>query len=127
MNPAVTAFSREVREFLGEHLTDDMRHRMHRTGTFHDWDLHRAMAARGWLAAAVPGSADARDPFEMAALFRELELADAPYHGLSVTMIVAGVVQQAGSDEVKAKVLPQILAGDALACLGYSSPTTTSS
>ena len=122
MNPAVTAFSREVREFLDEHLTDDMRHRMHRTGTFHDWDLHRAMAARGWLAAAVPGSPDARDPFEMAALFRELELADAPYHGLSVTMIVAGVVQQAGSDEVKAKVLPQILAGDALACLGYSEP-----
>jgi len=122
MNPAVAAFSLEVRAFLAEHLTDEMRRRMHRTGTFHDWDLHRAMAARGWLAAAVPGSPDARDPFEMAALFRELELADAPFHGLSVTMLVAGVVQQAGSDEIRAKVLPQILAGDALACLGYSEP-----
>jgi len=122
MSHEVEAFTAEVRAFLAGHLTVEMRARMHRTGTFHDWDLHRAIAARGWLAAAIPGSPDARDPFQMAALFRELELADAPYHGLSVTMLVAGVVDQAGSDELKANVLPQILAGDALACLGYSEP-----
>jgi 3-oxochol-4-en-24-oyl-CoA dehydrogenase len=122
MSTDVAAFADEVREFLAEHLTDDMRRRMHRTGTNHDWDLHRAIAARGWVAAALPGSPEARDPFEMAVLFRELELADAPYHGLSVTMLAAGVLQQCGSDELKAKVLPQILAGDALVCLGYSEP-----
>jgi alkylation response protein AidB-like acyl-CoA dehydrogenase len=121
-NPSVVALTTEVREFLAAHLTDDMRKEMHRTGTSHDDALHRAIAARGWLAAAVPGSPDARDPFEMAALFRELELADAPYHGLSVTMLVAGVVQQAGSEHLKAKVLPEILSGDALCCLGYSEP-----
>jgi alkylation response protein AidB-like acyl-CoA dehydrogenase len=121
-NPDVAAFTAEVREFLAAHLTDDMRHEMHRSGTSHDEGLHRAMAGRGWLAAAVPGSPDARDPFEMAALFRELELADAPYHGLSVTMLVAGVIQQAGSEVLKARVLPEILAGDALCCLGYSEP-----
>src|SRR6516165_3081629 len=122
MNADVAAFAAEVREFLDGHLTDDMRRRMHRTGTSHDWDLHRAIAARGWVAAALPGSPEARDPFEMAVLFRELELADAPYHGLSVTMLAAGVLQQVGSDELRAKVLPQILAGDALVCLGYSEP-----
>ncbi len=95
---------------------------MHRTGTIHDWDLHRAIAARGWIGAALPGSPDARDPFEMAVLFRELELADAPYHGLSVTMLVAGILNQCGTEELKAKVLPQILAGNALAALGYSEP-----
>ena len=100
MNADVAAFAAEVREFLDGHLTDDMRRRMHRTGTSHDWDLHRAIAARGWVAAALPGSPEARDPFEMAVLFRELELADAPYHGLSVTMLAAGVLQQVGSDEL---------------------------
>jgi len=121
-DPSVVAFTSEVREFLAGHLTDEMRRDMHESGTSHDDGLHRAIAARGWLAAAVPGSPDARDPFEMAALFRELELADAPYHGLSVTMLVAGVVQQAGSPDLKAKVLPEILSGDALCCLGYSEP-----
>ena len=121
-DPSVAAFANEVRAFLAEHLTDDMRRQMHRTGTSHDEGLHRAIAGRGWLAAAIPGSPDARDPFEMAALFRELELADAPYHGLSVTMLVAGVIQQAGPDEMKAKVLPEILSGEALCCLGYSEP-----
>ncbi len=120
--PEVGALTAEVREFLAAHLTDDMRREMHRTGTSHDWGLHRAIAERGWMEAAVPGSPNARDPFEMAALFRELELADAPYHGLSVTMLVAGVIQQAGSPELKERVLPQILAGDALCCLGYSEP-----
>ena len=122
INPEVAAFAAEVREFLAEHLTGEMRRRMHRTGTNHDWDLHRAIAARGWIAAALPGSPQARDPFEMAVLFRELELADAPYHGLSVTMLAAGVLQQVGSEELRAKVLPQILAGNALVCLGYSEP-----
>ena len=122
INPEVAAFAAEVREFLAEHLTGEMRRRMHRTGTNHDWDLHRAIAARGWIAAALPGSPHARDPFEMAVLFRELELADAPYHGLSVTMLAAGVLQQVGSEELRAKVLPQILAGNALVCLGYSEP-----
>src|SRR5260370_24572377 len=101
--PTVAAFAAEVRQFLAEPLTDDMGRRMHRTGTAHDWDLHRAIAERGWLAAAIPGSPEARDPFEMAALFRELELADAPYHGMSVTMLVAGVLQQAATDALKAK------------------------
>jgi alkylation response protein AidB-like acyl-CoA dehydrogenase len=122
LNPDVAALAAEVRQFLAEHLSDEVRDRMHRTGTAHDWDLHRAIAARGWLASAVPGSPDARDPFEMAVLFRELELADAPYHGLATTMLVAGVLQQAGSDALKAQVLPEILAGRAIASLGYSEP-----
>ena len=118
----VAAFAAEVRQFLAEHLTTEAREQMHRTGTVHDWALHRAIAARGWVAAAIPGASAARDPFEMAVLFRELELADAPYHGLATTMIVAGVLDQAGSEALKAKVLPEILAGDAIASLGYSEP-----
>jgi len=118
----VASFAAEVRQFLAEHLTAETREQMHRTGTVHDWALHRAIAARGWVAAAIPGASAARDPFEMAVLFRELELADAPYHGLATTMIVAGVLDQAGSEALKAKVLPEILAGNAIASLGYSEP-----
>jgi hypothetical protein len=37
----------------------------------------------------------------------------------TVTMLVAGVVQQAGSAMLKAKVLPEVLSGDALCRVGY--------
>ncbi len=118
----VAAFAGEIRDFLADHLTDDMRRTMHSTGTVHDAQLHREMAGRGWMATATAGAKGAPVSHAMAALFRELELADAPYHGLSITMIVIGVVDQLGSAELKARVIPQLLAGETIAVLGYSEP-----
>ncbi len=122
----VAEFAAGVRDFLAENLTDDMRRTMHRTGTIHDWDLHRQMAGNGWMAAATPGSKASRDTREMAAFFRELELADAPYHGLSITMIIIGVIDALGSPELKRRVLPQLLSGETIAALGYSEPDSGS-
>ena len=122
----VAEFAATIREFLVDNLNDDMRRVMHRTGTIHDWELHRAMAAKGWMGAATPGSTSSRDTREMAALFRELELADAPYHGLSITMIIIGVIDQLGSPELKRRVLPQLLTGETIAALGYSEPDSGS-
>ena len=48
------AFRGLVREFLDEHLTDEIRERVHETGTVHDWDFHRALGERGWIAASWP-------------------------------------------------------------------------
>ncbi len=118
----VAAFAGEVRAFLADNLTDEMRRTMHATGTVHDARLHREMASRGWVATATTRAKGAAVSHNMAALFRELELADAPYHGLSITMIVIGVVEQLGSDELKARVIPQLLAGETIAVLGYSEP-----
>jgi 3-oxochol-4-en-24-oyl-CoA dehydrogenase len=122
----IVAFSASVRQFLAEHLTDEMRREMHRTGTIHDWPLHRAIAQQGWLSAPAPGAGAARDSSEMFALFRELELADAPYHGLSTTMMIAGIIDHLATPELKRKVLPPILAGETLAALGYSEPDSGS-
>ncbi|MBL7548716.1 acyl-CoA dehydrogenase [Frankia sp. AgB1.9] len=121
-SPAVAAFAAEVRAFTRSWLTDEVRAQARRTGTVHVPALHRALAERGWLAASAPGERAARDPFELGALFRELELADAPYHGIGTTMIVAGVLDQLGSPALRAEVLPRLLAGEATAVLGYSEP-----
>jgi alkylation response protein AidB-like acyl-CoA dehydrogenase len=118
----VAAFSADVRAFLADNLTDEMRRRMHDTGTVHDPKLHAAMAAHGWMATATARTKGAAVSHSMAALFRELELADAPYHGLSITMIVIGVIEQMGSDELKSRALPRLLAGETIAVLGYSEP-----
>ena len=49
----VAAFSAEVRAFLAENMTDEMRRRIHDTGTVHDPTLHADMAAHGWMATAT--------------------------------------------------------------------------
>jgi alkylation response protein AidB-like acyl-CoA dehydrogenase len=122
VSPAVEAFTKEVRALLAEHYTDEQREAMHESGTFHDWDLHRALAARGWIAAGLPNGDEARDPFELATFFAELERVDAPFHGLATTMIVAGVLSHSARESLKARVLPEILAGEAVVALGYSEP-----
>ncbi|EFC86699.1 acyl-CoA dehydrogenase [Parafrankia sp. EUN1f] len=121
-NPSVAVFAAQVRGFVRSWLTDEVRQEARRTGTVHVPALHQALAERGWLAASAPGDRAARDPYELAALFRELELADAPYHGIGTTMIVAGVLDQIGSPALRADVLPRLLAGEATAVLGYSEP-----
>ncbi|WP_051466352.1 acyl-CoA dehydrogenase family protein, partial [Pseudofrankia saprophytica] len=121
-SPSVAAFAAEVRGFVRSWLTDEVRREARRTGTVHVPALHQALAERGWLAASAPGGRAARDPYELGALFRELELADAPYHGIGTTMIVAGVLDQIGSPALRAEVLPRLLTGEATAVLGYSEP-----
>ena len=100
----VAALGADVREFLTRNLTDEIREEMHRTGTVHDAELYRRMASYGWLAVSMPGGSSGRDSREQAVLFRELELADAPYHGLSISMMVIGVIDRLGSAELKARV-----------------------
>jgi alkylation response protein AidB-like acyl-CoA dehydrogenase len=124
LSPTAEAFRAEVRAFIAEHLTPEVLERTHSSGTLHDWDLHRALAARGWLSAALPvtGGGQERDPVELALFFSELEKAGAPIDGLATTMIVAGVIQQIGTDFQKEHVIPRLVSGEALCCLGYSEP-----
>ena len=48
------AFRDEVRAVIADHLTPEVHERVERTGTHHDWAMHRALAAcRGGLNIAV--------------------------------------------------------------------------
>jgi alkylation response protein AidB-like acyl-CoA dehydrogenase len=125
-NPAAAAFRSEVRAFLREHWTPERAAALESDpdrGT-HDWDLHRAVAERGWLRAAMPLrlGGQGRGPEELAALFQEFEFAGAPYDGMSIAMTVSSVIAQVGNDFHKAQVIPRVLAGDAILCMGYSEP-----
>jgi len=120
----VEAFRDEVRAFLDEHLPSEVVERAHATGTMHDWDFHRALAGRGWIAASWPEEfgGQARDPLEMAVLMEELYRAGAPVDGLGIAMMVAHTLRLFGSEEQRRDVLPRILSGDVIPCLGYSEP-----
>jgi alkylation response protein AidB-like acyl-CoA dehydrogenase len=124
LGPRAEDFRAEVRAFLAEHLTREVEERTRRTGTMHDWGFHRALAARGWIGASWPRSegGQGRDPFEMRVLAEECARREAPTDALLTTWMVAGALRAVGSEETKRSVLPRILAGKCVICLGYSEP-----
>ena len=121
LSPGAVEFRAEVKAFIADHLTTEVVDQMHATGTFNDKAFNAALADAGLLAGAVPGYGD-RDPIELYILFNELEKAGAPYDGLAVTMLVAGVVNAVGTDFHRSRVLGKLLTGRFNCCLGYSEP-----
>ena len=121
LSPGAVEFRAEVKAFIADHLTTEVVDQMHATGTFNDKTFNAALADAGLLAGAVPGYGD-RDPIELYILFNELEKAGAPYDGLAVTMLVAGVVNAVGTDFHRSRVLGKLLTGRFNCCLGYSEP-----
>ena len=120
----IEEFRAEVRNFLTEHVTSDVIERAHATGTFHDQGLHLAMAAEGLLSAGWPAEygGQGRSPLEMNVLSEEMYLSGAPVDGLGVAALVAHTLLIDGTDWQKHTIVPRILAGEVLCCLGYSEP-----
>ena len=118
------AFRTEVREFVRQHVTDEVVARAYRTGTMHDWGLHRALAEKGWLAApwSPEDGGQGRSPFEMMVLLDEMHRAGAPLDGWITTMCGASAVKAAGTDDQRALVIKKVVAGEALIALGFSEP-----
>jgi alkylation response protein AidB-like acyl-CoA dehydrogenase len=121
---AVESFRADARAFLARHVTDEVIERAHTTGTIHDWGLHRAMAADGWISAGWPAEwgGQGRSSLEMNALTEEMYLSGAPVDGLGIATLVAHTLLHEGTDWQKAEIIPKILDGEVMICLGYSEP-----
>lgn len=124
LDAAVASFRDEVRGFLATHVTDEVIETAHHTGTIHDWGLHRAMADQGWLSAGWPAEfgGQGRSPLEMNSLTEEMYLSGAPVDGLGVAALVAHTILIDGTQWQKETIIPEILSGQAMCCLGYSEP-----
>jgi alkylation response protein AidB-like acyl-CoA dehydrogenase len=123
------AFRGEVRRFLDDNLSEDLREAGRKTGgVFADiaagvrW--HKVLAGRGWSAPTWPReyggtgwSATQRYIFS-----RECTAADAPRIFAMGIRMVGPVIMKYGTPEQKAKYLPAIVSGDMMFCQGYSEP-----
>lgn len=120
----VEAFRSEVASFLDQHLTPAVRERVRTTGSMHDWDLHRALGAKGWIAASWPVEygGQGRTPLEMMAMREEMKKRHAPTEGLGMTLLVARAIRDFASDTLRDDIIPRALRGEILMCLGYSEP-----
>src|ERR1700689_3979209 len=115
---------REAEEFTAEHVTRDVIEHERRTGDGVDRALTRKLGERGWVAPTWPvdeGGAGL-DPFEAAVLLDTLRKGGVPTIGPGTTMLPANAIKAAGSEELKDRILPGVVAGETLICLGYTEP-----
>ncbi len=122
-SPEEEEFRQEVRTFLAEELTDEVRGSM-----FIDTAARRAfvdkMAKRGWLGMGFPEEyGGSKKPIGMAQFILnvELELADAPIVGKNIG-VIANTIYHEGSEEMKREFLPKIFANKCQWALSYTEP-----
>ncbi|MGH3860301.1 acyl-CoA dehydrogenase family protein, partial [Actinokineospora sp.] len=90
---------------------------------------HRAMAADRWVGVHWPSEYGGRDAGALTQFmyYEELALARAPEPVNTPGIILLGPTLMAlGSDELKRRYLPGILAGDEMWCQGFSEPDSGS-
>jgi 3-oxochol-4-en-24-oyl-CoA dehydrogenase len=127
-DPDASGFRAEVRAFLEEACPEELVDRVHASGTVHDWDFHHAAAEYGLLRAAWDrewGGA-ARDDEEVRMMWEELERVGAPLDGWGTTDLVARTLAVVGTDQQQRDIVPRVLGGEILICLGYSEPDSGS-
>jgi alkylation response protein AidB-like acyl-CoA dehydrogenase len=127
--PEDHAFREEVRAFLAEAFTPDLRTQARRqAGVWADMDLalswHKKLYERGWIAPAWPKEHGGCGWSDVQRWIWESECAAAgtpsvPVMGLRMC---GPVLMKFGTDWQKAHFLPRILSAEHLWCQGYSEP-----
>lgn len=122
-SPEEEAFRGEVRAFLAEHLSDEVR-----GSIFIDTPARvafvDAMAERGWLGMGFPAEyGGSKQPIPLAPFILnvELDLAGAPIVGKNVG-VIANTIFHEGSEAMKREFLPRIFRNEGQWALSYTEP-----
>ena len=123
------AFRDEVRAFLDEKLSDDLRDATRlNSGVFAEFDIsqrwYKILYEKGWIAPTWPAEygGPGWTPMQRYIYDSEAGKAGTPTVYLMGLTLVAPVIMQFGTDEQKAYYLPRILSGEDIWCQGYSEP-----
>ena len=113
----------EARRFLEANCsTGAVRKVLDDDKTAFDAGLWKAVAAQGWLGAAIPEEHGGLGlgHLELCVIAEELGRAVAPIPFASTVYFLAEALMLAGSDAQKAALLPKIAAGDVIGCVATS-------
>jgi alkylation response protein AidB-like acyl-CoA dehydrogenase len=117
------AFLADVRSFLSEVVTDDVRRRDRETGDNFDEGVHLALGAKGFLEKEYTPAAEGgfsrvrRRIWEL-----EKRRVHVPWVTWGTTVLVARSVAAFGKPELVAEVMPKVFSGEVRMCLGYTEP-----
>jgi acyl-CoA dehydrogenase len=129
LNEGDAGFLAEVRAFLDEALTPDLREASRRTLGVHSdiaacriW--HQRLHARGWIAPAWPRvwGGTGWTPRQRFLFDRECARNDAPILFAGGLRSVGPLLIEMGTPEQRTRYLPAILSGEDLWCQGFSEP-----
>lgn len=113
----------EIDAFMEANVTPEMREKFHYS--WEGWvpELHKKMQEAGLLFLSSPElGGRGVGPYARSAARKTLEKHGYSNPAASVAEMVGLMISRAGSDELKEEVLSKIVAGDAIASLGYSEP-----
>lgn len=109
------------REFLSEHVTEEVRREDRETGDNFDEDVHLALGKAGYLE-RLPHQSRCRFPGFAAASGNWRSAGCTPWVTWGTTQLVAHAVEMFGTPELVAEVLPKVFSGEVRMCLGYTEP-----
>ena len=113
----------EIDAFMTANVTPEMRERFHYSWEGHVPELHKKMAEAGLLFLSSPElGGRGVGPYARSAARGARERHGYSNPAAGVAEMVGLIISRTGSDELKRDVLSRIIAGDALASLGYSEP-----
>ncbi len=124
LGAAGNAFRAEVQAWLAQHWSGE-RQATHEQLSFKEREYSRdfalALGRTGWIGLGWPREfgGQGRGAFEQLAFIEALERADAPRAGAPVQ---AAMLQVHGTPQQQARLLPEILRGEAIYGMGYSEP-----
>ncbi|MGV0837281.1 acyl-CoA dehydrogenase family protein [Mycolicibacterium thermoresistibile] len=117
------AFRDEVRSFLAEHVTEEVRQRDRETGDNFDEGVHLALGAAGYLEKEwKPEDEGGFSRIRRRIWVLEKRRAHVPWVTWGTTSMVARSVAAFGSPELQDEVLPGVFSGHVRLCLGYTEP-----
>jgi len=124
LGDAARALSKDLDAFFNEVLTPELRAKAHYSFDGFDAGVHKKLAEKQFLFPAWPKEYGGREaePYVMNAFRGVWEKHGWTTHPVSTTDLVGTMIRKAGTDVLKAEVLPKIVSGDAICSLGYSEP-----
>jgi alkylation response protein AidB-like acyl-CoA dehydrogenase len=123
LSPEDQDFLDRTREFIAEHVTDEVRQRDREFGENFDEKVHLALGEAGYLASDWKLESDGGfSPVRRRIFDLEIARAHTPWYHWGTTAVVARLVQQFGAPELAGQVLPGVLSGQIRLCLGYTEP-----
>jgi alkylation response protein AidB-like acyl-CoA dehydrogenase len=114
----------EIDAFFAQHMTPEIRANAHYSWEGHNPAFHKKLAQAGLLFLGWSKDMGGRG---LSAYARNAAMEAFEHHGwanpvANVAGLVGAMIHRFGSEQVKREVLDPILAGDAIASLGYSEP-----